>query len=97
MFENNHGFELWQVGLTYIGIALGMLIAIGTEPLFRKHYEQLVQVREHSGGVPGGAEPEVRILRPLFLHMRPFATLVYSRSNPPTTRVWVEPLGVYVD
>ena len=59
VFENNHGFELWQVGLTYIGIALGMLIAIATGPLFRRHYERLVQTREDNGGEHGGAEPEV--------------------------------------
>lgn len=74
------------MGLTYIGIALGMLIAITTGPLFRRHYEQLVQAREHSGGEPGVAEPEVSLLRPSFSEMPPFAT-----------RVWAELRGVYKD
>ena len=33
VFMNNHGFNLWQTGLTFCGIGLGMCIAIASDPL----------------------------------------------------------------
>lgn len=30
VFRNNHNFELWQVGLTFSGISVGMLAAVAT-------------------------------------------------------------------
>ena len=78
------------MGLTYVGIALGILIAIATGPLFRRHYEHLVQAREHSGDESGGAEPEVRLLRQLFLNALPLARPVCCKSTRPTLSVWVE-------
>lgn len=41
------------------GIFIGILIAVATEPLFRRNYVRLVRTREQKGGEPGGAEPEV--------------------------------------
>ena len=42
-----------------IGIFIGILVAIATEPLFHKNYVRLVQTHEKNGGEHGGAEPEV--------------------------------------
>lgn len=61
VFEQNYGFELWQVGLTYLGIFIGILIAIASGVLWRRHYLRLVQDREKRGGDPGGSEPEYRL------------------------------------
>lgn len=61
IFEKNHGFELWQVGLTFIGLLIGMLAGISTDPWFHKNYVRLVRQREEKGGEPGGAEPEYRL------------------------------------
>ena len=61
VFEKNYGFELWQVGLTYLGIFIGILIAIASGVLWRRHYLRLVQDREKRGGDPGGSEPEYRL------------------------------------
>jgi hypothetical protein len=33
VFSNNHGFNLWQVGLSFLGMAVGMMIAISCHPL----------------------------------------------------------------
>ena len=33
VFSNNHGFNLWQVGLSFLGLAVGMMLAICTDPL----------------------------------------------------------------
>jgi hypothetical protein len=32
VFRNNHNFELWQIGLTFSGISVGMLAAVATVP-----------------------------------------------------------------
>jgi hypothetical protein len=61
VFERNHGFELWQVGLTFVGLLVGMLAGISTEPLWHRNYVRLVRQREQNGGEPGGAEPEYRL------------------------------------
>lgn len=61
VFRNNHKFELWQVGLTFLGVMAGMLIGISTDPLWQKNYVRLVQNRERDGGEPGGADPEFRL------------------------------------
>jgi hypothetical protein len=61
VFENNHGFQLWQVGLTFLGMLVGMMIGIATDPLWHKNYVRLVRRREEMGGEPGGSEPEFRL------------------------------------
>lgn len=33
VFTKNHSFNLWQVGLSFLGIFVGMLIGIGSDPL----------------------------------------------------------------
>ena len=34
VFTKNHGFNLWQVGLSFLGILIGMLIGIGSDTLY---------------------------------------------------------------
>lgn len=34
VFENNHGFKLWQVGLSFLGIMVGRIIGILSGPLY---------------------------------------------------------------
>ena len=50
VFENNHGFEQWQVGLAYLGIFVGILIAIASGRLWHQNYVRLVANREKEGG-----------------------------------------------
>ncbi|OJD31440.1 mfs general substrate transporter [Diplodia corticola] len=61
VFQNNHGFTLSQVGLAFMGLFVGMILGICTDPLWRRNYARLVQRREAQGGEPGGAEPEYRL------------------------------------
>ncbi|KAF2453723.1 major facilitator superfamily domain-containing protein [Lineolata rhizophorae] len=62
VFEGNHGFTLWQVGLTFMGLFVGMVIAVACDPLWRRFvYMRLVRKREAAGGEPGGTEPEFRL------------------------------------
>ena len=61
VFTDNHGFELWQVGLSFLGLLVGQLVAIATDPLWHRNYIRLVENRAKNGGEPGGSEPEYRL------------------------------------
>ena len=61
IFEKNHDFELWQVGLSFTGLLVGLMAGIATDPFWHKNYQKLVRQREEQGGEPGGSEPEYRL------------------------------------
>ena len=54
IFENNHGFELWQTGLTFLGLFVGIVIAILSDPVWHRIWVRLCQK-------PGGPQPEYRL------------------------------------
>lgn len=55
IFTNVYGFTLSQVGLSFIGLPVGMLIALATDPFWQWNYLRLVA---NNGGV---SEPEYRL------------------------------------
>ncbi|KAF2719200.1 MFS general substrate transporter [Polychaeton citri CBS 116435] len=55
VMERNHGFNLWQSGLSFLGICVGQLIAVSCDPLWKRNYQRLVY---KNGGV---SEPEFRL------------------------------------
>jgi hypothetical protein len=61
VFGNNHGFSISQTGLAFLGLLVGMLMGISTDPIWRRIYGRLVWQREQRGGEPGGSEPEFRL------------------------------------
>ncbi|KAF2804738.1 MFS general substrate transporter [Mytilinidion resinicola] len=61
VFQNNHGFSIAQTGLTFLGMFVGMVLGILSDPLWRRNYARLVRQREAHGGEPGGSEPEYRL------------------------------------
>ncbi|OJJ43103.1 hypothetical protein ASPZODRAFT_104002 [Penicilliopsis zonata CBS 506.65] len=61
IFENNHGFNLWQVGLSFLGLTVGMILGVSTNPLFQKNYMKLLARHEAETGEKGGSEPEYRL------------------------------------
>ncbi|KAF2124054.1 benomyl/methotrexate resistance protein [Dothidotthia symphoricarpi CBS 119687] len=61
VFQNNHGFSIAQTGLAFLGLLIGMLMGISTDPIWRKIYGRLVRQREAAGGEAGGSEPEYRL------------------------------------
>lgn len=61
VFKNNHGFNQWQVGMSFLGLGIGIVLAACTDPLWHKNYARLVRQREAAGGEPGGTEPEYRL------------------------------------
>lgn len=63
VFQKNHGFSISQTGLAFLGIFVGMLTGISTDPLWRKLYGRLVRQgeREQQGSEEDGSEPEYRL------------------------------------
>lgn len=61
VFTENHGFELWQVGLSFTGLLVGQIVAIFTDPLWHKNYLRLIRKKEEEDGELGGSEPEFRL------------------------------------
>jgi hypothetical protein len=55
VFGNNHGFTISQVGLTFLGLFVGMMLGISGDPLWRRYYQRLV-IRNQ-----GRSEPEFRL------------------------------------
>jgi hypothetical protein len=60
VFENNHGFNLWQVGFTFLGLFVGMLLA-GCSAEFWRTYR--LKLTEKNGGK---TEPEFRLPATIF-------------------------------
>lgn len=55
VFGENYGFNLWQTGLSFLGIFVGMIIASASDPIWRRINHRLL---EQSDGIP---EPEFRL------------------------------------
>lgn len=41
IFREVYGFQLWQVGASFLGILVGMLIAMATDPFWKWNYQRL--------------------------------------------------------
>ena len=59
IFRTSHRFELWQVGLTFLGILAGILFAAASDPAFGRIRSRLMAkaFAEHGAGQ---SEPEYR-------------------------------------
>lgn len=42
VFETNHGFNLWQSGLAFCGLLVGMVSGVFSDPLWSRHYAKMV-------------------------------------------------------
>lgn len=54
VFETNHGFKLWQTGLSFLGIFIGTVIAVLSDPYWHRIWLRLCRK-------PGGPQPEYRL------------------------------------
>ena len=41
IFSNNYGFNLWQIGLSFLGMAFGLLVGIATNPIWHRIHLRL--------------------------------------------------------
>lgn len=61
VFGTNHGFNLWQVGLTFLGLLIGNLIACSFNPSWHKNWMWLIRKKKEKHGAEYKPEPELRL------------------------------------
>jgi hypothetical protein len=61
VFVNNHHFNLWQVGLAFLGLLLGNLIACCCNPYWHKNWMELIAKMKANNGPEYTPEPELRL------------------------------------
>ncbi|PQE21556.1 MFS transporter protein [Rutstroemia sp. NJR-2017a WRK4] len=61
VYSDVYGFDAWQVALTFIGMLLGMTVAVATGQLGIWNYRRLVTKREREDKYYEGPEPEYRL------------------------------------
>ncbi|KAJ5934526.1 hypothetical protein N7466_004073 [Penicillium verhagenii] len=58
IFEHVYGFSLWERGLCFMGIFVGMIIAISSDPLWRRNYMRLERKYEEKIQTENIIQPE---------------------------------------
>lgn len=61
VFTTNHGFRPWQVGMTFLGMLVGMVAGVFTDPYWQRTRARLVARLEAETGVEGASEPEFHL------------------------------------
>jgi hypothetical protein len=61
VFREVYGFNLWQSGLTFLGILTGMFFAAMMDPIFFRIRVRLINDLSAQTGVEGSSEPEFRL------------------------------------
>ncbi|KAI1616879.1 MFS transporter [Exophiala viscosa] len=67
VFINNHGFSLYQVGLTFCGLGVGIIIGAMTNPYWNKNFARMVAKLEAETGEKGIKPPPEFRLPPAML------------------------------
>ncbi len=57
VFQANHGFQLYQVGLSFCGLGVGMIVGVLTNPFWHKNHARLVAKYEEETGQKGVKPP----------------------------------------
>jgi hypothetical protein len=61
VFGTNHGFNLWQISLTFLGLLVGNLIACLFNPYWHKNWMGLIRKMKEKHGAEYKPEPELRL------------------------------------
>ncbi|GKU04067.1 major facilitator superfamily transporter [Fusarium langsethiae] len=61
VFGNIYSFNIWQVGLSFLGILVGMVAAVGLDPVWHRIRSSLVRKLSSETGVQGSSQPEFRL------------------------------------
>jgi len=60
VFAEVYQFKLWQIGLSFLGLMIGMILAIASDPIWHRNYLRLLRQREERTG-ERKSEPEYRL------------------------------------
>lgn len=61
VFKDIYGFELWQRGLCFVGLFVGMVIAILSDPIWRRNYMRLERNYQNATDGTDEFQPEWRL------------------------------------
>lgn len=61
VFRTVHNFNLWQTGLSFLGILIGMLCAACLDPVWQRIRAKLIRQLQEETGVEDASEPEFRL------------------------------------
>lgn len=61
VFQTVYGFELWQRGLSFLGLLIGMVFAVLSDPYWRWNYCRLEREHQTLSGDDSGFFPEWRL------------------------------------
>ncbi|KIX10692.1 uncharacterized protein Z518_01776 [Rhinocladiella mackenziei CBS 650.93] len=61
VFGNNHGFNLWQIGLSFLGLAVGNVIACLCNPFWHKQWMGSIAKEKPKHGAEYKPQPELRL------------------------------------
>ncbi|KUL88762.1 hypothetical protein ZTR_03564 [Talaromyces verruculosus] len=92
VFTEVYDFKLWQVGCSFLGISVGMMVAVASDPLWRKNYQRLERNHMAAVGEKGEAMPEWRLppaiagAPPVTIGIFIFAWTAYSHVH------WIAPI-----
>ncbi|KAH7312401.1 major facilitator superfamily domain-containing protein [Stachybotrys elegans] len=87
VFRENNGFNLWQVGFTFVGLGVGMVAGVMTYPLWHRVRMQLIAKTEQ-----GQSEPEFR-LPPVIMgsFLVPIGLFMFGWTTFPSVH-WIVPI-----
>jgi multidrug resistance protein len=90
VFRSNHNMNLWQSGLTFLGIILGMLAAALTGRIWDRVRRDLQERRAENGA--GNSEPEDRLPSAMLGGMLIPAGLFWVGWTTQSTTFWLVPV-----
>lgn len=61
VFSNVYGFDLWQRGLCFLGLLVGMILAILSDPIWRRNYARLERNYRKTTSSADDFRPEWRL------------------------------------
>ncbi|RTE74697.1 hypothetical protein BHE90_010843 [Fusarium euwallaceae] len=61
IFRINHGMNLWQSGLAFLGIIIGMIVAVTTNPIWVCIRSWLLRKHDEGARKSGNSEPEFQL------------------------------------
>ncbi|KAI6086587.1 MFS general substrate transporter [Hypoxylon rubiginosum] len=86
VFKNTYGFNLWQTGLCFLGIFVGMILSSATDPVWRRINNRLLE------GNNGAPEPEFRLPPAIAGALAtPIGLFIFAWSSYPWVH-WIVPI-----